>query len=151
MHLTISNQTQDDLCCAFRGSAHGDHILIVQAHAKSVVFSPKCSLLVISRHSRNGETKENETIRTSSRSVFVSMPIRVNTGRRWNLVEVQPDSEWIVYRNKVRWCCGCSWAARVHAYDATSCLANTTVYLFFLDAIHPVSCLLSLMPFLYHP
>jgi hypothetical protein len=147
MHLTISNQTQDDLRCSFRDSEPEDRVLLVKANAKSVIFAAKCSLLVVSRRSWNDETKEPEAVYTNS----VSIPTapRVNTSGRWNLVKVPPDSEWIVYRNKVRQCCRRSWLSDFMSIS-TSCLVNTIVYLFFPDAIHPVSCLLSPMLFLYH-
>lgn len=115
MHLTILNQTEDDLCCSFQSSSiQGDHDILVKAQAKRVIFSSKCSLLVLSRHSRGGETKEHEAVHTSS--VSVPMPLRANTGRRWSLVKVQSDSEWIVYRNRVRQCRRCSRPASVHAF-----------------------------------
>jgi 1-phosphatidylinositol phosphodiesterase len=98
MHLTISNQTQDDLRCSFRDSELEDRVLLVKANGRSVIFAAKCSLLVVSRHSWNDETKEPEAVY----SVSIPTAPRVNTSGRWNLVKVPPDSEWIVYRNKVR-------------------------------------------------
>jgi len=99
MHLTISNQTEDDLRFTF-GSYEEKAHAVVKAHAKSTIVS-KCSLLVISRHPRNKETKEHESIYTSSVSVHVPLQ-GANIGRRWEFVKVPEDSEWIIYRDKVR-------------------------------------------------
>jgi 1-phosphatidylinositol phosphodiesterase len=100
MHLTISNQTQDDLHCTFIGTAQKDHVLLVRAHSKSVSFSQKCSLLKVSRHTWDYATKEYGT--NSESSVSVSIRLDVDAAARWKLVKVPADSEWVVYRNKVR-------------------------------------------------
>jgi 1-phosphatidylinositol phosphodiesterase len=100
MHLTISNQTQDDLRCTLRGVSQEDHVLIIQAHSKLISFSQKCSLLEVSRHTWNNATKEHEAI--STEPVSVTMHLDFGAAARWKLVNAPADSEWVVYRNKVR-------------------------------------------------
>lgn len=101
MHLTISNQTQEDLCCTLRGASQEDHVLFIRAHSKRISFSQKCSILEVSRHSWDNANKEHEA-NPGANPVSVTMHLNFGAAARWKLVKVPADSEWVVYRNKVR-------------------------------------------------